>query len=80
MTRDEWVVAAVVSSFATLATTHVTLVVGLWSRPRPWRAAVAAVVAPLAPYWGLRSRMPARAALWLASAIAYAVARILARR
>jgi hypothetical protein len=80
MTRDEWVMAGVVLSFATLVTAHVTLVAGLAARSPRWRAAVAALVAPLAPYWGLRSRMPVRSALWVASALAYALARLQARR
>jgi hypothetical protein len=80
MTRDEWVMAAVVLSFAALLTAHVTLVVGLARRTPRWRAAVAAVVAPLAPVWGLRSGMTARAGVWIASASAYLVARWLASR
>ncbi len=78
MTRDEWVMAALVLAFASLVTAHVTLVVGLAARPPRWRAAVAALVAPLAPFWGLRAGMPVRSAIWIASAAAYAVARWLA--
>jgi len=80
MTRDEGVMAAVVLSFAALTTAHLTLVAGLAGRSPRWRAAVAAVVAPLAPYWGFRSKMGARAGIWVASAAVYAVARILAGR
>jgi hypothetical protein len=78
MTRDEWVMAALVLAFASLVTAHVTLVVGLAARPPRWRAAVAALVAPLAPFWGLRAGMRVRSAIWIASAAAYAVARWLA--
>jgi hypothetical protein len=80
MTRDECLMAVVVLSFATLVTAHVTLVFGLARRAPRWRAAVAAVVAPLAPFWGLQARMLVRAGLWIASALAYAIARSLAAR
>jgi len=80
MTRDECLMAVVVLSFATLITAHVTLVFGLARRAPRWRAAVAALVAPLAPFWGIQARMLVRASLWIASALAYAVARSLAGR
>jgi hypothetical protein len=80
MTRDEWVMAVLVVAFATLLTAHVALVFGLASRPPRWRAAAAALVAPLAPFWGLRAGMPGRSALWLASAVVYVVSWWLARR
>jgi hypothetical protein len=80
MTRDEWVMATLVVAFAALLTAHVTLVVGLGSRGARWRAAAAAVVAPLAPLWGLRGGMPVRSAIWIASAVVYMVARVLAAR
>jgi hypothetical protein len=80
MTRDEWVMAAVVIAFAALATAHVTLVVGLASRPPRWRAGVAAIVAPLAPFWGLRAGMRVRSGIWMASAAVYAAAIWLAAR
>jgi hypothetical protein len=80
MTRDECLMAVVVLSFATLVTAHVTLVFGLARRAPRWRAAVAALVAPLAPFWGIKARMLARAGLWIASAVVYLVARSLAGR
>jgi hypothetical protein len=80
MTRDECVVAGVVLAFAFLVTAHVALVIGLAARAPRWRAAVAALFAPLAPFWGLRAGMPVRAAAWMASAAAYGVARWLAAR
>lgn len=72
--------AVLVVAFATLLTAHVALLFGLATRPPRWRAAAAAVVAPLAPFWGLRAGMPARSALWLASAVVYVVSWWLARR
>ncbi len=80
MTRDEWVMAALVVAFAALATAHVTLVIGLASRTPRWRAAAAALVVPLAPFWGFRAGMRARSAIWMASAVVYAMARWLAAR
>ena len=80
MTRDEWVMATLVVAFAALVTAHVTLVVGLGARAPRWRAAAAALVVPLAPFWGLRGGMPVRSAIWIASAAVYAVARALASR
>ena len=80
MTHDEWVMAVLVVAFATLLTAHVALLFGLAMRPPRWRAVAAAVVAPLAPFWGLRARMPVRSAVWLASGLAYVVSWWLARR
>jgi hypothetical protein len=80
MTRDEWVMAVLVVAFATLLTAHVALLFGLATRPPRWRAAAAALVAPLAPFWGFRTGMPVRSALWLASAVAYVASWWLARR
>jgi hypothetical protein len=80
MTRDEWTMAALVATFASLATAHVTIVAGLAGRPPRWRALAASIVVPLAPFWGFRERMHVRAALWISSAVAYAVARWLAAR
>jgi hypothetical protein len=80
MTHDELVMAAVALSFATLVTAHVAIVAGLARRPPRWRAAVAAVVAPLAPFWAARSGMHVRAVVWLMSAVVYGVALWVASR
>jgi hypothetical protein len=80
MTRDEWLTAALVVTFATLVTTQITLVVGLFARPPRWRALAAAVAPPLAPALGIRAGMPGRAGLWIVSAVAYASLRWLASR
>ncbi|HEX3769643.1 MAG TPA: hypothetical protein VHV30_02205 [Polyangiaceae bacterium] len=74
MTHDEWLAAATVASFAVLVTVHVALVAGLLGRRPRWRAAVAAVAAPLAPFWGFRAGMPVRSGLWIAAALAYLLA------
>ena len=80
MTRDEWLTGTVVLAFATLATAHGTLLVGLLVRRPRWRALAAALAPPLAPVWGARSGMAGRAGVWVASALAYGVLRWLARR
>jgi hypothetical protein len=79
MTHDEWTTVALLLAFATLVTAHVTLVVGLVAREPRWRALAAAVVPPLAPFWGVREGMPVRATLWVAGAVAYALAWIASR-
>jgi hypothetical protein len=79
MTHDEWLTLALVGTFAAFVTAHGLLVAGLLRRGPVWRALVAAVALPLAPVWGLRARMPIRACLWIASALAYAATRWLAR-
>jgi hypothetical protein len=77
--HEERLVFALLVSFAVLLTCHITLVWGLASRAPRWRALVALVALPLAPYWGARAGMRARAALWGASAIAYIALRAIAR-
>jgi len=80
MSRDEIVSLGLVGAFALLVTVHVTLVAGLAARPPRWRAFVALIAAPLAPWWGLRTGMKRRAAAWLASAVVYVVFFWLSRR
>jgi hypothetical protein len=79
MSRDELVAAALVLACATLVTTHVALVVGLAGRAPRWHSLIALVIAPLAPYWGWRS-LRRRSLLWVASALVYAVLRLVASR
>jgi hypothetical protein len=65
-------------AFATLVTTHVALVFGLaFDRPR-WRALVALVAVPLAPYWGHERGMRLRALIWVIAAVAYGASLIAA--
>jgi len=78
--RDEILAGTLVLAFAALVTAHVALVVGLATRSPRWRALVALVVLPLAPYWGHKGRMHARVGLWLASAASYVLLRWLANR
>lgn len=78
--KDEIVIAALLSSFASLVAMHVAIVAGLASKSPRWRAAVALVVAPLAPYWAIREGMRVRGAFWLLGAVVYAIAFQLAAR
>jgi hypothetical protein len=80
VTRDEVTAIALVVSFAALVTTHVLLVAGLAARGPWWKALVALVVAPLAPYWALRAYMRARSVAWIACAFVYAAALVAASR
>jgi hypothetical protein len=80
MTRDEFVASALVVAFAALVTMHVVVVAGLATRPPRWRALVALVAAPLAPYWAYKETMRGRAVVWIAAALAYVVLRVFAGR
>jgi hypothetical protein len=62
-------------------TTHIALVTVLANREPRWRAAVALMMPPLAPFWGLREgvpRMKFAAQIWVASAAIYAALRLFA--
>lgn len=77
--KDYVVLAALLLSFATLVTVHVYLVGRLTARTRPrWRGAVAFLVPPLAPIWAFREGWRRSGTLWVASFLAYVVARIAA--
>jgi hypothetical protein len=76
---DLVVTLTVILSFATLLTAHLTLVAGLVARRPRWRGAIALVVVPLAPYWGFREQMKARAVVWAAALLIYGIALIVAQ-
>ncbi len=67
-----WVLIVMVAAFALLITTHIALVAGFLFRPPRWRAALALVVPPLAPFWGFGSGMPIRSGVWLGALVVYA--------
>ena len=77
---DLFVTSAVILSFAILVTVHVALAAGLGARGPWWRAPVSLVVVPLAPYWGFRERMRARAVLWTIALTVYLAALVASRR
>jgi hypothetical protein len=77
--KDIALLSVSVIAFAVLVTIHCAIVYGLAGRPPRWRALVAFVVVPLAPYWALRERMRFRAGAWVAGAVVYCVS-ILSQR
>lgn len=76
--KDVILVSAVVLAFALLVTAHLAIVVGLVAKTPRWRALVALVFAPLAPYWAWREHMRVRAGIWAVGVVVYVVARIAA--
>ena len=77
--KDYLVLAALVVTFATFVTVHMTLVGRLiwYVRPR-WRSALALALPPLAPIWGYQQGWRRSATLWVASVVGYVVARMAA--
>lgn len=75
---DLVVFVALVAAFALLVTVHVALVARLALLPPRWRALVALLLPPLAPYWGLEAGMKKSAVTWVAALSIYVVARIAA--
>jgi hypothetical protein len=69
---DRLAVVVLLVAFAALLTMHVAIAIGLARHPHPWRAVVAFFVAPLAPWWGWRLGMRARAGIWVLAATGYA--------
>jgi hypothetical protein len=66
-----------IGSFAAWGVAHVLLVARLaGERPR-WRAPVALLVLPLAPYWAARAGHRVRAVLWCVAALTWILARLL---
>jgi hypothetical protein len=78
-TRDAVVLSVLLVAFASLVTAHVTIAVGLVRRRPRWRALLAFVVAPLAPYYAAREHMRVRACVWVGALVVYATAMVLAR-
>jgi hypothetical protein len=66
-------VAAVVAiALAVFVGAHLTLLVSLVRRRPRYRALVALVVPPLAPYWAWRGELRTRVYVWLAAVAVYA--------
>ena len=56
---------------------HLGLLVGIAKRdPRRWRALVAFMIPPLAPYWGWQLGLTRRTHVWLGALAVYAIALI----
>ena len=77
-TRDLVVVVIAILSCALWITAQISIVAGLAVRAPRWRAAVALLFPPAAPYWAYRERLRVRAGIWLCAAVVYGVARIFA--
>ena len=71
-------VGAVVLAFALLVTAHLAIAVGLVAKSPKWRALVALVFPPIAPYWAWREHMRVRAGIWAVGLVVYVIARIAA--
>ena len=77
---DQTVVVIVVLFFAVAVASHVAIAFGLLRRTPRWRAPIALLAPPLAPYWAMREGMPVRALFWLAAVVGYVTMRLLFRR
>lgn len=69
--KDALLVGGMILTSAVIATIHVAIVLGLVVRDPRWRAIVALVVPPLAPYWALQSGMRKRGIVWIGSVVVY---------
>jgi hypothetical protein len=69
-----WLTAA---ALAVLLAAHLTLVVGLARRHAGWRAAVAFVVTPLAPWWGYGAGLRVATIAWCAALALYVLGVVL---
>ncbi len=65
-----------VTSFATLLTAHIAIVIGLARKVPRWRALVAVVLPPLGAVWVIRDRQWLRGITWLVAAVVYIVVRL----
>jgi hypothetical protein len=75
---DLAILLTLVGSFAVLVTVHLWLSLAL-ARQKPWwRGAVALIVAPLAPYWGLASRLRALSVVWVTALVTYGLSLLVA--
>jgi hypothetical protein len=74
---------ALSAALAVLATAHLLLIIGLargvgLRRGRLLEALLGLIAPPLAPWWGWRRGMRARALVWTAALLAYALGLIIA--
>ena len=76
--RDIIVTSTVIGAFALLLTLHVAIAAALSARRPRWRALVALLVPPFAPYFAFREKMRARGWAWLAACAVYATGLALA--
>jgi hypothetical protein len=79
VTLDLIELALVVLTFAAWIVVHVALVVGLFARAGRARGLTSLLVPVLAPYWGMRTNMGARSAVWVGLLALYVAARVAVR-
>ncbi len=79
VTRDAALTIGLTATFAMLVTVHVAILFGLARRRHVAAALGGFLVPPLAPYCAFNRGMYARVILWIASALLYAAALVLAR-
>ena len=60
-----------VGSFAILCTAHLALALGLALKKPRWKAPLALLLPPLAPYWGYGAKMRFRVVLWVGAFCIY---------
>ena len=75
---DAAMIIALVSTSALALTAHLAIAAGLLRRHPRWRAPVALVLAPLAPWFAVREHMRVRAAVWVVGVIGYSIVRAVA--
>ncbi len=76
--RDAAILGCLLVSFATLVTAHVVIVVRLGAREPRYRAPLALLVPPLAPYWAATNKWRRSEWCWLAAVLLYALSRVAA--
>jgi hypothetical protein len=74
------VLTLLVASFAALVTVHVSLSFGLFTRGPWWYGLIALAVPPAAVYLGWREKLRIRSLLWVAAALVYVAARVVAEQ
>jgi len=65
-------------SLGLLVTAHLVIVARLFGQSPRWRAAVALLVPPLAPFWGAQAALKLWCRLWIGAALAYAITLLIA--
>ncbi|MSP26106.1 MAG: hypothetical protein EXR75_13300 [Myxococcales bacterium] len=75
---DVAVLGVLLSSFAAFVTVHIAILVRLGTREPRYRALVALLLPPLAPYWARVNGWHRTQWLWLGAVVVYLIARIAA--
>lgn len=78
--QDIVIVALLIVAFALAVTMHVVLTLALAKHEPRWRALVAFIIPPFAPYWAWREHMYKRASVWIGCVIVYLVMLVVASR